>query len=231
MRCRHCVRRWIPTAAPKRSRAAPVARQEACMPERTRGPRYQRRQGRGCAPSRGDVRCRRGRRRESRLPAGCDCRLRRRSRVRSGRRGAAPARLAIRGRRRGTRSVAMQRDQQVRSQSGCATKLRRRDNRRRAADRRHRRLGHRRSRGRSRPRRAVGSRPRALRRWRLHRVDAGADRGGGAPQAYAPIAGWIATETVAGGHDDEDLAAAVADAEPALRAAVARAIERAVARG
>ena len=50
-------------------------------------------------------------------------------------------------------------------------------------------------------------------------------------EAYAPIAGWIATETVAGGHDDEDLAAAVADAEPALRAAVARAIERAVARG
>ena len=50
-------------------------------------------------------------------------------------------------------------------------------------------------------------------------------------EAFAPIAGWIATETVAGGHDDEDLAAAVAEVEPALRAAVDRATERALARG
>jgi hypothetical protein len=49
--------------------------------------------------------------------------------------------------------------------------------------------------------------------------------------AYAPIAGWIATETAAGGVDDEDLAALVAEAEPALRQEISRVIERAVARG
>ncbi len=49
--------------------------------------------------------------------------------------------------------------------------------------------------------------------------------------AYAPIAGWVATETAAGGVDDEDLAAMVAEAEPAMRQEISRVIERAVARG
>ena len=49
-------------------------------------------------------------------------------------------------------------------------------------------------------------------------------------EAYAPIAWRIATAAVAGGDVDAAAAAAVAEAEPALREEVSRAIERAVGR-
>jgi hypothetical protein len=49
--------------------------------------------------------------------------------------------------------------------------------------------------------------------------------------AYTPIAAWMATETAAGGVDDEDPAVMLTDAEPALCQEISRVIERAVARG
>jgi hypothetical protein len=50
-------------------------------------------------------------------------------------------------------------------------------------------------------------------------------------EAYGVIAWRIATAAVAGGDVDAAAAAAVSDAEPALRQEISRAIERALARG